>query len=91
MENHPTLTGLLQKAASEFPTRRALSVSGKLDITHLRLQQLVDNAATLLRASGISPGDVVALIFPNTVEVHIFNLLFLVFIVNQTGQNTLFL
>ncbi|KAG2677317.1 hypothetical protein I3760_12G091600 [Carya illinoinensis] len=68
MENHLTLTGLLKKAASEFPSRRALSVSKKLDITHLRLQQLIDNAATLLRASGISPGDVVALVFPNTVE-----------------------
>ncbi|KAB1199925.1 4-coumarate--CoA ligase-like 10 [Morella rubra] len=63
-----TLTGLLKKAASEFPTRRALSVSGKYDLTHARLQELVDHAASLLRASGINAGDVVALTFPNTVE-----------------------
>ncbi|KAG6636819.1 probable CoA ligase CCL9 [Carya illinoinensis] len=67
MENL-TLTGLLKGATSEFPTRRALSVSGKLDFTHDRLQQLVDHAASLIVASGINPGDVVALTFPNTVE-----------------------
>ena len=69
MENL-TLTGLLNKAALEFPTRRALSVSGKLDLTHSQLQHLVDHAASLLLASGIHPGDVVALSFPNTIEVH---------------------
>ncbi|KAF3966541.1 hypothetical protein CMV_009376 [Castanea mollissima] len=67
MENL-TLTGLLNKAALEFPTRRALSVSGKLDLTHSQLQHLVDHAASLLLASGIHPGDVVALSFPNTIE-----------------------
>uniref|UniRef100_A0A2N9IZW9 4-coumarate--CoA ligase n=1 Tax=Fagus sylvatica TaxID=28930 RepID=A0A2N9IZW9_FAGSY len=67
MENL-TLTGLLKKAAFEFPTRRAISVSGKFDLSHARLQELVDHAASLLLGSGIHPGDVVALTFPNTVE-----------------------
>ncbi|KAL6349146.1 hypothetical protein AAG906_033802 [Vitis piasezkii] len=63
-----TLTGLLKQKAEEFPSRRALSVSGKLDLTHARLDELIDKAASLLLASGINPGDVVALTFPNTVE-----------------------
>ncbi|KAK2664054.1 hypothetical protein Ddye_002628 [Dipteronia dyeriana] len=67
MENL-TLTGLLRKAATEFPNRRALSVSGKFDLTHSKLLELVDHAASLLVAHGVKPGDVVALTFPNTVE-----------------------
>ncbi|TXG50492.1 hypothetical protein EZV62_023016 [Acer yangbiense] len=67
MENL-TLIGLLRKAATEFPNRRALSVSGKFDLTHSKLQELVDHAASLLVAHGVKPGDVVALTFPNTVE-----------------------
>ncbi|KAE8727719.1 Oxalate--CoA ligase [Hibiscus syriacus] len=64
-----TLTGLLNRAAAEFPNRRALSVSGKFYLTHAQLQRLIDHAASLLVASGILPGDVVALTFPNTVEL----------------------
>ncbi|XP_038874771.1 oxalate--CoA ligase-like [Benincasa hispida] len=67
MENC-TLTGLLKKAASEFPRRRALSVSGKFDLTHERLQELVVHAAGCLVDVGVKAGDVVALTFPNTVE-----------------------
>ncbi|KAK9265878.1 hypothetical protein L1049_021585 [Liquidambar formosana] len=67
MENL-TLSGLLKRTASEFPSRRAISVSGKFDLTHARLQELIDQAASLLLASGIVPGDAVALTFPNTVE-----------------------
>lgn len=63
-----TLTGLLKQKASVFPSRRALSVSGKFDLTHARLQKLIDQAASLLIASGIVPGDVVALTFPNVAE-----------------------
>lgn len=63
-----TLTGLLKKAATDFAGRRAISASGKFDLTHAQLQELVDHAASLLVASGIGPGDVVALTFPNTVE-----------------------
>ncbi|KAJ0963805.1 hypothetical protein J5N97_028927 [Dioscorea zingiberensis] len=64
-----TLTGLLKNAAAEFPSRRAIFVPGKLDINHARLQELVDAAAAHLAASGIRPYDVVALTFPNTVEL----------------------
>ncbi|PNT02143.1 hypothetical protein POPTR_015G144700v4 [Populus trichocarpa] len=63
-----TLTGLLKRVAGEFPNRRAVSVSGKLDLTHARLHEIIERAASRLVASGIKPGDVVALTFPNTVE-----------------------
>lgn len=64
-----TLTGLLKRVAGEFPHRRAISVSGKFDLTHARLHELVEGAAACLVAAGIKPGDVVALTFPNTVEL----------------------
>ncbi|KAF6172372.1 hypothetical protein GIB67_022595 [Kingdonia uniflora] len=63
-----TLTGLLKKAAVDFPYRRALSISGKFDLTHLQLQNLIDESALALVKSGVKAGDVVALTFPNTVE-----------------------
>ncbi|KAI4311744.1 hypothetical protein MLD38_036618 [Melastoma candidum] len=62
-----TLTGLLKKSAAEFPSRRALSVSGQFDLDHQRLEELVDHAASVL-AGSVGPGDVVALTFLNTVE-----------------------
>lgn len=64
-----TLTGLLKKTASTFPDRRAISVSGKFDLTHSQLNDLVEHAASHLIAAGVGPGDTVALTFPNTVEV----------------------
>lgn len=63
-----TLTGFLKKVAGEFPSRRAISVSGKFDLTYDRLHQLVEHAASRLFSAGVMPGDVVALTFPNTVE-----------------------
>nr|WOX58872.1 4-coumarate-CoA ligase 3 [Phyla nodiflora] len=63
-----TLTGLLKHVAGTFPSRRAISVSGKFDLTHAQLNHLVERAAAHLVASGVKPGDVVALTFPNTVE-----------------------
>ncbi|KAL8049666.1 hypothetical protein ABFX02_06G033700 [Erythranthe guttata] len=63
-----TLTGLLDYVAGQFSDRRAISVSGKFDLTHAKLHQLVDRAAAKLLSAGVSPGDVVALTFPNTVE-----------------------
>ena len=73
-----TLTGLLKSVAGEYPTRRALSVSGKFDLTHSRLQELVEYAASRLVASGVTPNDVVALVFPNSIEVIRFFSTFLV-------------
>ncbi|KAF3432983.1 hypothetical protein FNV43_RR24085 [Rhamnella rubrinervis] len=63
-----TLTGLLKSVADEYRTRRALSVSGAFDLSHSRLQELVEYATSRLVASGVTPNDVVALVFPNTVE-----------------------
>ncbi|CAK9169497.1 unnamed protein product [Ilex paraguariensis] len=63
-----TLTGLLKQIAGEFPSRRALSVSGKLDLTHARLHDLIERTASRLVATGVKHGDVVALTFTNTVE-----------------------
>ncbi|CAL5029189.1 unnamed protein product [Urochloa decumbens] len=66
----PTLTALLKKAAAAFPDRRAISVPGKLELTHAALDALVDAAAARLAAdAGVGPGSVVALSFPNTVEL----------------------
>eukprot|EP00262_Sarcandra_glabra_P001488 TRINITY_DN11600_c0_g1_i1.p1 TRINITY_DN11600_c0_g1~~TRINITY_DN11600_c0_g1_i1.p1 ORF type:complete len:528 (+),score=4.00 TRINITY_DN11600_c0_g1_i1:143-1726(+) len=63
-----TLTGLLKHAAGEYSGRRALSLSGKYDLTHAQLQGLIEQAASCLVSYGIKAGDVVALTFPNTVE-----------------------
>ncbi|XP_020599512.1 oxalate--CoA ligase [Phalaenopsis equestris] len=63
-----TLTGALKLAAAKFPSRRSLLVPGKLEITHSRLDNLIDSAASRLIAAGILPGDVVAITFPNTIE-----------------------
>nr|GMC88394.1 oxalate--CoA ligase-like [Ipomoea batatas]GMD53816.1 oxalate--CoA ligase-like [Ipomoea batatas]GME10905.1 oxalate--CoA ligase-like [Ipomoea batatas]GME12843.1 oxalate--CoA ligase-like [Ipomoea batatas] len=64
-----TLTGLLKHVAGNFPSRRAISVPGKFELTHSRLHHLVERAASSLFAAGVRPGDVVALTFPNTVEL----------------------
>lgn len=64
-----TLTELLKHVAQKFPSHRAISVAGKFDVTHARLQELVERAASRLVAAGVNPGDVVALTFPNTIEV----------------------
>lgn len=69
MEGLATLTAVLRKAAADFPSRRAVFVPGRLELSHGRLQQLVDATAARFAASGVRAGDVVALAFPNTVEV----------------------
>ncbi|KAG7559373.1 AMP-binding enzyme C-terminal domain [Arabidopsis thaliana x Arabidopsis arenosa] len=64
-----TLTGLFNTIARKFPDRRAISVSGKFDLTHARLHDQIERAASsLVSVIGIKPGDVVALTFPNNVE-----------------------
>lgn len=63
------ITGIFKHVAGDFPDRRAVSVSGKFDLTYSHLHQLVEKAAYRLVAAGIKPGDVVALTFPNTIEV----------------------
>jgi len=69
MEIATTLTAALHHVAANFPSHRALSVASKFDLTHSRLHQLAESAAQRLLLAGIKPGDVVALTFPNTVEV----------------------
>lgn len=71
MASNLTLTGLLKHVAEKFPTRTALSVSGKFDVTHERLHHLIEQAASQLVAAGVKPGYVVALTFPNTIEVYL--------------------
>ncbi|KAF0908462.1 hypothetical protein E2562_025427 [Oryza meyeriana var. granulata] len=66
----PTLTTLLKAAVATFPSRRALAVPGKVELSHAALDALVDAAAARLAAgAGVLPGHVVALSFPNTVEL----------------------
>ena len=69
METPTTLTTLLRHVAAKFPSRRAISVAAKFDLTHSRLHRLVESAAAQLVSAGVKPGDVVALTFPNTIEV----------------------
>lgn len=66
-----TLTSLLKAAAAAFPDRPAIAVHGKIDLTHVALDALVDAAAARLAAGadGVRPGQTVALCFPNTVEL----------------------
>ncbi|KAE9617366.1 hypothetical protein Lal_00034118 [Lupinus albus] len=68
METPTTLTALLRTVADRFPSRRSISLAGKFDLTHSHLHELVDLAAARLLSTGIKPGDVIALTFPNTVE-----------------------
>lgn len=64
------LTALLKEAAAAFPTRRAVAVPSRLELTHAALDALVDAAAARLAADArVLPGHVVALSFPNTVEL----------------------
>ncbi|XP_055826764.1 probable CoA ligase CCL9 [Solanum dulcamara] len=63
-----TLTGLLKHVVEKFPSHRAISTAGKYDITHARLQELVESAASQLVSAGVNRGDVIALTFPNTIE-----------------------
>jgi acyl-CoA synthetase (AMP-forming)/AMP-acid ligase II len=73
VEEPPTLTALLKKAAAAFPSRRAVAVpGGGADLTHAALDALVDAAAARLAAAGggaVRPGHTVALCFPNTAEL----------------------
>lgn len=64
-----TVSGLFKQAVENFASRRAVSLSGKFDLTYSRLHELVERAAACLAAAGIKAGDVVALTFPSTVEV----------------------
>ncbi|XP_047063447.1 oxalate--CoA ligase-like [Lolium rigidum] len=64
-----TLTALLKAAAAAHPSRRAIAVHGKIDLTHNDLDALVDAAAARLHGAGVRPGQTVALCFPNTVEL----------------------
>jgi acyl-CoA synthetase (AMP-forming)/AMP-acid ligase II len=67
-----TLTALLKEAAAAFSTRRAVAVPSSLELTHAVLDALIDAAAARLAAdAGFLLGHVVALSFPNTIEVRL--------------------
>lgn len=82
-----TLTGLLNRVANQFPSRRAVSVSGKFDLTYSRLLELIERAASRLVSSGINAGDVVALTFPNNVEVRFLILIYSMFCGSENIEN----
>lgn len=69
IDNGVTLTDLIKKAARAFPSRTAITVSDILSLSYSCLDQIVEKTALFLVASGVKPGDVIALSFPNTVEV----------------------
>jgi acyl-CoA synthetase (AMP-forming)/AMP-acid ligase II len=62
-----TVAGALERAARRFPEREAL-VEGDLRLTFPQLLDAVDEAARALVASGIEPGDRVAIWAPNCAE-----------------------
>ncbi|GLJ56067.1 hypothetical protein SUGI_1203670 [Cryptomeria japonica] len=64
-----TLSALLTAAAEQSPNQKAIIVSGKIELLHSDLQKIVNTCAAQLRNSGIAPGDVVALSFPNSIEM----------------------
>lgn len=65
-----TLTAVLKKAAAAFGSRRAVLVPGKVELSHAALDALVEAAAARLVAeAGVEAGHVIALSFPNTVEL----------------------
>ncbi|KMZ67635.1 4-coumarate--CoA ligase-like 10 [Zostera marina] len=68
IDNGVTLTDLIKKAARAFPSRTAITVSDILSLSYSCLDQIVEKTALFLVASGVKPGDVIALSFPNTVE-----------------------
>jgi acyl-CoA synthetase (AMP-forming)/AMP-acid ligase II len=63
------LSALINNAWDKFPQHKALIVSGKFEVTYAELQRLVNRCAAKLRNAGIGTGDVVALTFPNSIEV----------------------
>ena len=62
-----TVAGALERAARRFPDLEAL-VEGDLRLTYPELLVAVDDAARALVASGIEPGDRVAIWAPNCAE-----------------------
>jgi len=60
-----TLKDLLVTAAGRFPDRPALSYVGEEPISYARFIDLAHDVTTLLAASGVNPGDKVAIIGEN--------------------------
>lgn len=68
IDSGATLTDLIKKAARTHPLRTAITVSDRLSLSHSSLDHIVEKTALFLVESGVKPGDVIALSFPNTVE-----------------------
>ena len=64
-----SLTELLARSAQTHGDNPSLISSGGPKLTHAGLQAAVDAAAAQLIRAGVKPGDVVALTFPNSIEV----------------------
>ncbi len=62
--------GLLRSSAEKYPEHTAL-VHGDRELTFRELEGLSDSCAHALRASGIRPGDRIALFMPNSAEFEI--------------------
>lgn len=68
MEESITLTALLTRTSSQYPDTPALITPGGPKLTYAQLVAAVNEGATQLVRSGVKPGDVVALSFPNSIE-----------------------
>ncbi|KAJ7544750.1 hypothetical protein O6H91_09G091600 [Diphasiastrum complanatum] len=63
-----TLTGVLKNAAERYPDNDALISSGGPQLTYAELQSTILRTAAMLQRSGLKPGDLISLAFPNTIE-----------------------
>ncbi|EFJ30106.1 hypothetical protein SELMODRAFT_170181 [Selaginella moellendorffii] len=63
-----TLIELLVDGASLEPDSDALIASGGPRLTHAELQAAILRTASKLKRTGLNPGDLVSLAFPNTIE-----------------------
>jgi long-chain acyl-CoA synthetase len=63
-----TLDAALKRSASRFPDKRALLFQGT-SITFRELDEMVSRFAAALSALGIKPGDRVAMVLPNLVQM----------------------
>lgn len=67
----PTVPAAFQRTVATYPDRTALrSFDGRTELTWSRLADTVRTTASGLNALGVSTGDTVAIMLPNTIECH---------------------
>lgn len=80
-----SLTGLLSRRCAENAESTALISPGGPTLSYAQLHAAVNKGASQLLQAGIKPGDVVALSFPNTLEVFSYSALGMHACVSRNG------